>query len=252
MTDRGTATGRPLAATLPGLLDARLATDPASPLITFYDDATGERTEVSGATFANWVTKTANLLVDGVGTTAGELAAVRLPVHWQSLVVVAACWLADLIVELDGSPGDEARADGPPGARMGFAAERGQRPDTEDVVLLSLRPMGAPLLTADRTVIDYAAEVLAQGDRYQGQTASASSHAVPGVSHQIVIAEAAALSIGGRRLLAPVGDPPLDRALLHSAYLGPLASGGSVVLVRNPDPGNLVRLAEAERATPYA
>ena len=42
-----------------------IATDPTRPLLTFYDDATGERTELSGATLANWVAKTANLLVDG-------------------------------------------------------------------------------------------------------------------------------------------------------------------------------------------
>src|SRR5690606_31992912 len=33
----------------------------ARPLITFYDDATGERIELSGVTTANWVAKTANL-----------------------------------------------------------------------------------------------------------------------------------------------------------------------------------------------
>ena len=46
---------------------AAIAADPARPLLTWYDDATGERTELSGATLANWVAKTANLLVDEVG-----------------------------------------------------------------------------------------------------------------------------------------------------------------------------------------
>jgi len=39
-----------------------IARDASLPLMTFYDDATGERTELSGATLANWVSKTANLL----------------------------------------------------------------------------------------------------------------------------------------------------------------------------------------------
>ncbi len=44
------------------LLRSALASDPGRPLVTFYDDATGERVELSVATFANWVAKTANLL----------------------------------------------------------------------------------------------------------------------------------------------------------------------------------------------
>src|SRR5690606_33707705 len=46
------------------LLSSALAADPGRPLVTFYDDATGERVELSVATFAYWVAKTANLLQD--------------------------------------------------------------------------------------------------------------------------------------------------------------------------------------------
>ena len=54
---------------------ARSRRDPTRPLLTWYDDATGERTELSGATLANWVAKTANLLVDGLGLGPGDRAA---------------------------------------------------------------------------------------------------------------------------------------------------------------------------------
>src|SRR5262245_66226190 len=50
------------------------AADPTRPLLTWYDDTTGERTELSGATLGNWVAKTANLLVDGVGAGPGDRA----------------------------------------------------------------------------------------------------------------------------------------------------------------------------------
>ena len=53
------------------LLDAALRRDPARPLITFYDDATDERTELSVTTFANWVAKTANLARDDLGLEPG-------------------------------------------------------------------------------------------------------------------------------------------------------------------------------------
>jgi hypothetical protein len=45
--------------------------DPVRPLVTHYDDATGERVELSATTLENWVSKTANLLQDELGRTAG-------------------------------------------------------------------------------------------------------------------------------------------------------------------------------------
>src|SRR5262245_25078722 len=86
-----------------------IATDATRPLVTYYDDASGERTELSGATLANWVAKTANLLVDGLGlgaradgrsasSRAGDVAAVFLPPHWQTAAVLLGCWSAGLSV----------------------------------------------------------------------------------------------------------------------------------------------------------
>ena len=46
-----------------------LRADPVGPRITYYDDASGERIELSAVTLANWAAKTGNLLRD-------ELAAV--------------------------------------------------------------------------------------------------------------------------------------------------------------------------------
>src|SRR5688572_3007266 len=47
--------------TVSALFASAVAVDPTRPLLTWYDDATGERTELSGATLDNWVAKTANL-----------------------------------------------------------------------------------------------------------------------------------------------------------------------------------------------
>ena len=74
------------------LLDAALRADPARPLLTYYDDATGERTELSVATFANWVAKSANLLRDDLDAQPGSTLAVALPVHWQAAVVLQSAW----------------------------------------------------------------------------------------------------------------------------------------------------------------
>ncbi|WP_374609845.1 TIGR03089 family protein, partial [Gordonia sp. (in: high G+C Gram-positive bacteria)] len=54
-------------------------TDHSRPLLTYYDDATGERTELSAATLGNWAAKTANYLRDEIGVAEGDVVAVDLP-----------------------------------------------------------------------------------------------------------------------------------------------------------------------------
>ncbi|MCU0266884.1 MAG: TIGR03089 family protein, partial [Actinomycetia bacterium] len=68
--------------TTSGLLADTLHRDPARPLLTHYDDATGERVELSVATTANWVAKTANLLADELDVGPGAVVALALPRHW--------------------------------------------------------------------------------------------------------------------------------------------------------------------------
>ena len=43
------------------VLDPLLGSDPAGPRITYYDDASGERIELSTATLANWAAKTGKI-----------------------------------------------------------------------------------------------------------------------------------------------------------------------------------------------
>ena len=88
------------------LLAAAVAVDPTRPLLTWYDDGTGERTELSGATLANWVAKTANLLVDGAGTQPGDRTVVLLPPHWQTAAVLLGAWSAGLEVATAAGPGE--------------------------------------------------------------------------------------------------------------------------------------------------
>jgi uncharacterized protein (TIGR03089 family) len=64
------------------------------PFLTWYDDAHGQRVELSFKTFDNWVAKAANLLVDELGAAPGDLVAAVLADHWQTAVVLAACWRA--------------------------------------------------------------------------------------------------------------------------------------------------------------
>ena len=75
---------------LADLFKQRLHHDPSSPLVTYYDESSGERIELSATSFANWVNKTANLIRDEMGLSEGEAIFLDLPLHWQSLVWVQA------------------------------------------------------------------------------------------------------------------------------------------------------------------
>src|SRR3954454_15010848 len=80
---------------IPELLRARTRTAGGEPLITYYDLAGGERTELSATTFANWTNKTANLLLD-LGAVPGDRVSMPLartaPGHWVTAVWQLACW----------------------------------------------------------------------------------------------------------------------------------------------------------------
>ena len=86
------------------VLDPLLGRDPVGPRITYYDDATGERIELSTVTLANWAAKTANLLRDELGAGPGSRVAVLLPAHWQTAAVLFGVWWIGAEVVLGGRP----------------------------------------------------------------------------------------------------------------------------------------------------
>lgn len=258
-------------------LAARLARDPARPMITFYDDATGERVEFSTTTLDNWVAKTANLLGDTVGLAPGDAVGVDLPAHWTTCVILLAAWSAGLDVHVavgpetpDGGPGGlggkEAEGAGPPVTGAGGYTGAGTAPEelgvvfvsedrleiatglgVDEIVALSLRPLGGRLRHPVPGVLDYAVEVPPHGDRYAAPPPPA------GQAGLIRVAESAARRAGlgpDDRILTAAG--PATAAGLLTGILIPLVSGASVVLCRNLDsiePAALARRADSERIT---
>ncbi|MFE1960190.1 TIGR03089 family protein [Streptomyces sp. NPDC059479] len=238
------------------LLRSALATDPARPLVTFYDDATGERVELSVATFANWVSKTANLLQGDLGAAPGDRLALLLPAHWQSAVWLLACSSVGVTVDIGGDP---AAADlvvsGPdPEALDAARACGGER------VALALRPLGGRFPRPPEGFIDYAVEVPGQGDRfapYAPVDPDAPALAVDGTeltSAQLVArarkdADERGLTAGSRLLS---GLPYDSWEGLSAGLFAPLAAGGSAVLCRHlgqlPADG-LEKRVESERVT---
>jgi uncharacterized protein (TIGR03089 family) len=232
------------------LLTRSLARDGARPLVTFYDDATGERVELSVATYANWVSKTANLLQDGLSAEPGERVAVLLPTHWQTAVILSACWAAGLTVAtgLEAlAPADIAftAADTVEAARSATGAR--------DVVALSLLPFARPAAGLPAGVLDYALEVPTYGDRFApynpvlpGDPAFAVEAGTVSGGDLVAAGEALGLEPGARVLST---SDFTDLESVVRGLLAPLAADGSVVLCRNLDHAQVDRRVAAEKVT---
>ncbi|TDB72393.1 TIGR03089 family protein [Micromonospora sp. KC723] len=70
------------------------------PLLTYLDDATGERTELSAYQLGEWAARCAGLLRDGCGLTPGSRVAVLLPPHWRTAAVLLGAWSVGMAVSL--------------------------------------------------------------------------------------------------------------------------------------------------------
>ncbi|AXK33898.1 TIGR03089 family protein [Streptomyces armeniacus] len=247
------------------LLGSALARDPARPLVTFYDDATGERVELSVATFANWVAKTANLLQDELGAEPGDRLALLLPAHWQTAVWLLACSATGVVADVAGDPAGADLAVAGPDTLDAARACGGER------VALSLRPLGARFPQPPEGFTDYAVEVPGQGDRFApyvpvdpdaaalalpGDARGGGSPSQAGELSGAQVVERARADAGvrglapGSRLLSTLGYDSWDG--LSAGLYAPLAAGASVVLCRNTaglDPAELAKRAESEQVT---
>ena len=121
------------------ILDPLMAADPAGPRITYYDDATGERIELSTATLANWAAKTGNLLRDELGAGPASRIAVLLPAHWQTAAVLFGIWWIGAEVVLDGCSADIALCTADRLSEADDAVGAGE------IAVLSLDPFGKPV-----------------------------------------------------------------------------------------------------------
>lgn len=231
------------------LLAPALSGDPAKPLVTYYDDATGERIELSATTLANWAAKTANLLRDECDLEPGGRVAVLLPAHWQTLAVLLGAWWCGAEVVADRTNADVVLTDA---EHLEAATGAG----AGVVVALSLDAFGASVPDLPPGVVDYASEVRLYADVFTPEGSSADGPALDGRDPAEVLAaagksaETAGLTAGARVLTDrewSVSDG------LVEVPLAVLSVGGSLVQVRHLDPASaeatLARRADTERAT---
>lgn len=210
--------------------------DPAQPLLTTL--TSDGRVELSGATTANWVAKSANLLVDGYGGP-GRVG-LLLPLSWQSMMLLLAGVTSGATVVLARSSAELASCE----AAFVLAGDAGAALDAgvEEVFAVSGHPMGLPMPgELPAMVTDFAREVPSYGDLWSGP-----------------MPDRAALLLDGSPLRpAAVNVSPADRVAvsgplpdLAAVVLGVLTAGAALVLLPEPTPAvPLTDLLAAEGVT---
>ncbi len=225
------------------VLDPMLRADPVGPRITYYDDATGERIELSAVTLANWAAKTGNLLRDELGAGPASRVAVLLPAHWQTAAVLFGVWWIGAEVVLCGAEADVALCTGP---RLDEADATG----AGEVAVLSLDPFGRPAADLPVGVTDYATAVRVHGDQIVAERIPGLALAGRSVDEVLAACQksstARGLTASDRVLSTASWDGPDD---VIEGLLAVLAVGGSLVQVANPDPAALPRRIETEKVT---
>ncbi len=221
-----------------------LRADPVGPRITYYDDATGERIELSAVTLANWAAKTGNLLRDELGGGAGSRVAVLLPAHWQTAAVLHGAWWIGADVVL----GAAANAD-----IALCTADRLEEADATgaaEVAVLSLDAFGRPVPDLPVGVTDYATAVRVHGDQIVAEQSPGPAMAGSSVSEVLAACQKAVAAQGltaGDRVLSTASWDTSDGVI--NGLLSVLSVGGSLVYVANPDPAALARKAETEKVS---
>lgn len=223
-------------------LQRRNARSGSTPLITYYDESRGERIELSGVSFANWVDKTAGLLTDEILVEPGDRVRLTLatthPAHWVTLVWVAASWRAGCVVTLD--PDDDAAVE-----VIGPGTVPAGDPET---VACSLHPLGLGFSTPlPAGVLDYGVEVRTFPDSYTGPQPSPTDPAWVDDGQRLTHAEVVAGGGDSRRRLITADGP---WRTVRKALVEPVLGGGSAVVVVGAGGDRLAEIAEAEKAAP--
>ncbi len=225
------------------ILDPLLRDNPAGPRITYYDDATGERVELSTATLANWAAKTANLLRDELGAGPGSRVAVLLPEHWQTIAVLFGAWWIGAEVTLSG-PADIALC------TVDRLDEADAAVGMGEIAVLSLDAFGKGVADLPVGLTDYAISVRLQGDQIVPERNPGA--ALPGRSVEDVLTSArtaagAANLTAADRVISSLRWSTTDELIAN--VIAVFAVGASLVQVNNPDASLLERRIKAEKVT---
>jgi uncharacterized protein (TIGR03089 family) len=225
------------------LLEPLMTADPMGPRITYYDDATGERIELSTVTLANWAAKTANLLRDELGAGPASRVAVLLPAHWQTAAVLLGIWWIGAEVVLDGEA-DVALC------TVERLSEADDAVGVGEIAVLSLDPFGKPAADLPVGITDYATAVRVHGDQITPERQPGPALAGRSVADVLADAQTSAATQGftrNDRVMSAAGWATADDLTDH--LIAVFAAGASLVQVANPDDALLDRRREMEKVT---
>jgi uncharacterized protein (TIGR03089 family) len=222
-------------------------------LITFYDDAVDERVGMSAAEVGRWSAATSALLVSQCRQRAGRQAAVLLPPHWQTAVILLGCWATGVEVSFRGwstagltPAGDMLDVsfvlqhrignwlDDVPAAAHQFAVRLGSTaptPEGYDDFEESVRPwLGS---SPPAAAVDPLGRATVEGETYGSFGAIA-----------VEMARTRGIRRGDRVLVDAAGS---EHPLIW--LLAPLSVGASIVLCANLDRSRLDARVSTERVT---
>jgi uncharacterized protein (TIGR03089 family) len=193
--------------------------------------------ELSGATTANWVCKTANLLVDGFGSPSR--VGLLMPLHWQLVCFLLGTAAVGSTAVVARGPDDLA------GCELAFvdadSASAALDAGVEDVLAVSGHPLGARLASLPPMVLDAAAEIPTYGDHFGGPVPQHAHVELAGAPFAVPD-----LGLTGTDRVLTTLDPVEGLGVLLAA----LAAGASLVLVRGD--ADLVAICAAEGVTATA
>jgi uncharacterized protein (TIGR03089 family) len=226
------------------------------PFITWYDDHRDERVELSYKTFGNWVAKTANLLADELGAEPGDRVGAVLADHWQTPIVLAACWRAGVSVVVL----DPAAPDPPPDGLVAAFVREEHLSFAEaalggtTVVALTADLLGRSQRDLGKA-LSFSRLVPSMGDEFDGGPDPAGDALTAGgdaATMAGLLERAAALA--GRtglgdadRLLS--GRPLLTVDGAVTGLVAPFLGGAGVVLAAGLDPARFWKRVADERVT---
>lgn len=246
---------------LPALLGGDALAGADRPLLTYCDDATGERVELTAAELGGLAARTAGLLRADCGLDTGSRVAVLLPPHWQTAAVLLGAWSIGAAVSFRPwataglapvGQGENDPLDALFVSRQRLDSWLEQVPEARHRYVLGLTPGGVPLDEVPDGYRDFVAEASrhpASLPAY-GSFGSTDAASPDGTTYRQWggLARGVADQLGLR-----AGDKLLVDVAKHEQpvmwLLTPLAAGASVVLCANLDRADLDARIAAEGVT---
>lgn len=172
-----------------------------TPAVLWYSGF-GERIELSGKVLENWVSKTANFLVEECEVEAGQTVSILMQTHWRSIIIALAALRVGAQLRFATDDSDVI---------FSASSEELEQLDAEYRIIVDKGPLSPRYMgTLPAEVLDYCAEVRSCGDVYSAfEIPSAQNESLEGITAQEIL----------RRLSAETEQVSSKEAQAHAVAL---------------------------------